>query len=223
MYKLEFLEYNHLMQQVMSEEDTLENIIDLYLNSKPSKEEKVYLTNVESWAKYAFEKNNGFYMVFYKESELFAFVKVNDMTISIDFLERTDLEIIKYLSIVYHRYNLSIYFKTDKKEYYPNNDLFLGQIEVRDKNKDSYSSIVFSPIKNRATVSLTITEPKKKDWKTVEQGIDINTTYNFIRSPKNYKDFEYLLDYQSNIKSEYFDLNYLKKEVNKSIFQSEKK
>nr|DAF51173.1 MAG TPA: hypothetical protein [Myoviridae sp. ctQVY25] len=36
--------------------------------------------------------------------------------------------------------------------------------------------------------------------------IDINTSHNFIRCPKRYDDFLYLLDYKNNIKSEYFDM-----------------
>ena len=40
MYRIEFLQFNELMQEVMSEEDTLQNIIDIWLDSKPNKEQK---------------------------------------------------------------------------------------------------------------------------------------------------------------------------------------
>ena len=40
MYRIEFLQFNELMQEVMSEEDTLQNIIDIWLNCKPNKEQK---------------------------------------------------------------------------------------------------------------------------------------------------------------------------------------
>ena len=36
MYRIEYLQFNGLMQEVMSEEDTLQNIIDV----KPNKEQK---------------------------------------------------------------------------------------------------------------------------------------------------------------------------------------
>ena len=40
MYRIDFLQFNELMQEVMSEEDTLQNIIDIWLNCKPNKEQK---------------------------------------------------------------------------------------------------------------------------------------------------------------------------------------
>ena len=40
MYRIEFLQFNELKQEVMSEEDTLQNIIDIWLNCKPNKEQK---------------------------------------------------------------------------------------------------------------------------------------------------------------------------------------
>ena len=40
MYRIEYLQFNELMQEVMSEEDTLQNIIDVWLNCKPNKEQK---------------------------------------------------------------------------------------------------------------------------------------------------------------------------------------
>ena len=47
MYRIEYLQFNELKQEVMSEEDTLQNIIDIWLNCKPNKEQKKYLTNAE--------------------------------------------------------------------------------------------------------------------------------------------------------------------------------
>ena len=40
MYRIEYLQFNELKQEVMSEEDTLQNIIDVWLNCKPNKEQK---------------------------------------------------------------------------------------------------------------------------------------------------------------------------------------
>ena len=40
MYRIDFLQFNELKQEVMSEEDTLQNIIDVWLNCKPNKEQK---------------------------------------------------------------------------------------------------------------------------------------------------------------------------------------
>ena len=55
MYTIKFLEYNDLMKEVMSEEDTLDNAITNL--DKATKEDKLHLNNVENWAKYAFENN----------------------------------------------------------------------------------------------------------------------------------------------------------------------
>ena len=40
MYRIKYLQFNELKQEVMSEEDTLQNIIDIWLNCKPNKEQK---------------------------------------------------------------------------------------------------------------------------------------------------------------------------------------
>ena len=74
MYRIEYLQFNELKQEVMSEEDTLQNIIDIWLDCKPNKEQKKYLTNAEEWAKYAFESNEHYVMTVFKEEQLFALV-----------------------------------------------------------------------------------------------------------------------------------------------------
>ena len=40
MYGIEYLQFNELMQEVMSEELSLDYIVQIKLNGKPSKEEK---------------------------------------------------------------------------------------------------------------------------------------------------------------------------------------
>ena len=40
MYRIEYLQFNGLMQEVMSEELSLDYIVQIKLNGKPSKEEK---------------------------------------------------------------------------------------------------------------------------------------------------------------------------------------
>ena len=40
MYRIDFLQFNELMQEVMSEELSLDYIVQIKLNGKPSKEEK---------------------------------------------------------------------------------------------------------------------------------------------------------------------------------------
>ena len=211
MYTFEFLEYNDLTKEIMSEKTTLENVIDIGLNGKPSKEEKKYLNSVEDWAKYAFEKDEIYFITVNQNNKPFASIRFTDMHITIDFLEEYGNELIKTLTLVYHRFDLLEYLRNDKKKFYTNNNLFLGEITSYgfiDGNRKSITNIVFGT-NDFATITLTEFYPELQDWKTAEQNIKVNTSNNFIRSPKHYKDFEYLLDYQNNIKSEYFDLPFV--------------
>ena len=88
MYRIEFLQFNELMQEVMSEEDTLQNIIDIWLDSKPNKEQKKYFTSAEEWAKYAFENNLFYTMCVYKKDGIFASLQIAYDFIRIDFIEK---------------------------------------------------------------------------------------------------------------------------------------
>ena len=87
MYRIDFLQFNELKQEVMSEEDTLQNIIDIWLDRKPNKEQKKYLTNAEEWAKYAFENNEHYVMTIFKNEGIFAFIEVYPRAINIKFID----------------------------------------------------------------------------------------------------------------------------------------
>ncbi len=207
MYRIEFLQFNELKQEVMSEKATLQNIIDIWLNCKPNKEQKKYLTNAEEWAKYAFENNEHYVMTIFKEEQLFAFIEVYPRSIHISFIGQYQGKYIFPLFLRYDRVDGYEYFKSEKIVYFENNDLFLQGITNKTftPHKNTCTSIDFA-LDNRASVTITETYPPKKDWKTADKMIDINTSHNFIRCPKRYDDFLYLLDYKNNIKSEYFDM-----------------
>ena len=207
MYRIDFLQFNGLMQEVMSEELSLDYIVQIKLNGKPSKEEKKHLISAEEWAKYAFEHNLFYTMSVYKEDEIFASLRVDYDYIRIDFIEKFEGKYIVPLILFYDRFDLYEYFHTDKVRYFENNNLFLSLIEskVFSKDKNIHTKINFS-LNNKASVTLSETYPIEKEWKTVEKKIEVNTSHNFIRCPKCYDDFLYLLDYKNNIKSEYFDM-----------------
>ena len=207
MYRIEYLQFNELKQEVMSEEDTLQNIIDIWLDCKPNKKQKKYLTNAEEWAKYAFESNEHYVMTVFKEEQLFAFIEVYPRSIHISFIGQYQGKYVFPLSLRYDRIDGYEYFKTNKFVYFKNNDLFLQGItnKIFTSHKNTITSIDFA-LDNRASVTITETYPIKKDWKTADKMIDVNTSHNFIRCPKRYDDFLYLLDYKNNIKSEYFDM-----------------
>ncbi|MDR2917873.1 MAG: hypothetical protein LBV72_00705 [Tannerella sp.] len=208
MYQFKFLEYNQLTKEIMSEEDTLDNIVSIALNGKPTKEDKKHLLSCEEWAKYAFDNNDIYYVTMYKYERPVASIRVTDMHITILFLEQYGGELVNYLTLVYHRFDLLKYIDKNEIEYFNETNLFLGEILSYnfDDEKKSNTNIAFS-INGFAVVSMTqATSPENDDWNTVKKKVEVNISHNFIRPPKNYKDFEYLLDYQNNIKPEYFDL-----------------
>jgi hypothetical protein len=190
----------------MSEEDTLENVVDISLDGKPSKEKKKHLSNCEEWAKYAFENNDIYNMVMFQEESLIASIRCTDMTIKIDFIDYKGDEPTVYLTLVYHKFNLLTYFDTREIEYYENKNLFLGEIISYTFDEDRATTKIVFGDGGKAIVTLTKIIPEENTWKTVEQTVNVNVSHNFIRPPQNYKDFEYLLDYRNNIKPEYFDL-----------------
>jgi len=207
MYNIKFSIYNNVLCEIMSEEDTLEDIIDISLEGKPSKEEKNYLQNSEKWAEYAFATDKVFYMTVYKDNQVVACISYDMFGITIDFLDFQADKLIVYLTLVYDKYDMDIFFDKDEKVKYENNNLFLSKIVSYsfDTNKNTTSEIFF---RNNGLATITITEiyPDENDWNTQEMDTQVNISHNFIRCPDNYLEFEYLLDYQKNIKSEYFDL-----------------
>ena len=146
-------------------------------------------------------------MTIYKGEKIFGFIEVYPRTINIKFIDTYQGKYIFPLFLRYDRVDGYEYFKSEKIVYFENNDLFLQGITNKTftPRKNTCTSIDFA-LNNRASVSISETYPPKKEWKTVDKMIDVNTSHNFIRCPKRYDDFLYLLDYKNNIKSEYFDM-----------------
>ena len=165
MYRIEFLQFNELKQEVMSEKATLQNIIDIWLNCKPNKEQKKYLTNAEEWAKYAFENNEYYVMTIFKDEGIFAFIEVYPRTINIKFIDSYQGKYMFPLFLRYDRVDGYEYFKSEKIVYFENNDLFLQGITNKTftPHKNTCTSIDFA-LDNRASVTITETYPPKKDW-----------------------------------------------------------
>jgi hypothetical protein len=207
MYSIRFSKYNEVLHKVMSEEDTLEDIIDISLEKKPSKEDKKHLSDCESWAKYAFANDKVFYMTIYNNNQVIACLSYDLFSISIDFLDFQADKLIVYLSLIYDKYDINILFDENKKIKYKNGDLLLSKIISYsfEKNKNIVSEIFF---KNNGLASVTVSEfyTQKNEWNTREMKTEVNISHNFIRYPNDYNDFEYLLDYKNNIRTEYFDL-----------------
>jgi hypothetical protein len=207
MYDIKFAEYNDVLKSIMSEKKTMENIIDLALDGKPSKEEKEYLSSSEKWAEYAFANDKVYYTTIYQDEKPIACIDCSYLQITIEFLDYQADELVNYLTLVYDKYDMEVFFKKYKKINYQNNELFLSKIVsyTFEGDKKTVSDIFF---KNTGLALVYFTEIliKEKDWNTQKKEVKVNITNNFIRPPENYRDFEYLLDYQNNIKPEYFDL-----------------
>lgn len=214
MYAVKFSKYNNVLNQIMSEEDTLEDIIDIQLDGKPSKEEKKHLCDGKTWSKYAFANDKPFYMTVYKGNNIVACISYCYFGITIDFLSYQADKMVVYLTLDYNRCDINFLFNEDRVVKYPNGDLFLSKIISYsfEEQKNTETEIFF---KNTGLALITVTEKyfQEMDWNTQKQEVKVNISHNFIRCPIDYMDFEYLLDYQNNIKEEYF--NFPNKKNNK--------
>lgn len=202
MYKIKFLQYNYLMREVLSERDTLDNIIDVSLDGRPTKEEKLHLTSAEKWAKYAFEHDKEYHMIVEKDNQLFAHINFYFTGISISFLTHINGEWFEYLSLDYDRKYYDE--KNDTSLAYPNSKLFFRQFNLYQRNDKELitEEVLFKDegIMNILTVKDIIQPERKTEYE--EKETPVNISNNWIDAPKNYKDFLYLLDYKNIINDE---------------------
>ena len=203
MYTIKFLEYNDLMKEVMSEEDTLDNAITNL--DKATKEDKLHLNNVENWAKYAFENNKEYFATIYQNDKPIACINNYFLGITIDFLTYNQGELFKYLSIDYDKVE-----EIGEDEYikYPDNKMFLRQVTLfqEDDNQKITNEMLF---KDDGILNVeTITETKLPEFNMnyEEKETKVNLSHNWIRTPITHDDYEYLLDYKNILKPEYLDL-----------------
>ena len=101
MYTIKFLEYNDLMKQVMNEEDTLDNALTNL--DKVTKDDRLHLKNIETWAKYAFENNKEYFATIYQNDKPIASINNYFLGISIDFLTYNQGKLFIYLSMFYDK------------------------------------------------------------------------------------------------------------------------
>jgi hypothetical protein len=203
MYTLKFLEYNDLMKKVMSEEDTLDNALTNL--DKASKEDKLHLKNVESWAKYAFENDKEYFTTIYQNEKPIVCIDNYFTSISIDFLTYNQGELFIYLSMDYDKVKE---IGEEDYEKYPDNKMFLRQINLveEDDNKKITNVMLF---KDDGTLNVeTITETKLPEFQMnyEEKETKVNLSHNWVRMPNSCDDYEYLLDYKNILKPEYLNL-----------------
>ncbi|WP_250254727.1 hypothetical protein [Chryseobacterium sp. Marseille-Q3244] len=207
MITYKFLQYNNLSNEIMSEQDTLDNINDLIIEKKSSKEEKEAAKNVENWAKYAFENNKEYHIMIFNDEKPLAYINNNYNDITVEFLTYNGGNLFIYLSLVYDKFNMEISFKEDRDEPFPNNDLFLSQVNsiYEDDLVNIQNELVFK-LSGNTNIFETTFDKKNNKSKTEAKKTKVNVSHNFIRRPQNYKDYEYLLDYKNILKPEFLDL-----------------
>lgn len=203
MYTIKFLEYNDLMKQVMNEEDTLDNALTNL--DKVTKDDKLHLKNIETWAKYAFENNKEYFATIYQNDKPIASINNYFLGISIDFLTYNQGKLFIYLSMFYDKVK-----EIGEEEYvkYPDNNMFLRQINLYqdDDNQKITNEMLF---KDEGILNVeTITETKLPEFQMnyEEKETKVNISHNWIRRPNSFDDYEYLLDYKNILKPEYLDL-----------------
>ena len=203
MYTIKFLEYNDLMKQVMNEEDTLDNALTNL--DKVTKDDRLHLKNIETWAKYAFENNKEYFATIYQNDKPIASINNYFLGISIDFLTYNQGKLFIYLSMFYDKVEE---IGEEKYAKYPDNKMFLRQINLyqEDDNQKITNEMLF---KDDGILNVeTITETKEPEFNMnyEEKETKVNLSHNWIRTPKTHDDYEYLLDYKSILKPEYLEL-----------------
>ena len=155
MYTIKFLEYNDLMKQVMNEEDTLDNALTNL--DKVTKDDRLHLKNIETWAKYAFENNKEYFATIYQNDKPIASINNYFLGISIDFLTYNQGKLFIYLSMFYDKVEE---IGEEKYAKYPDNKMFLRQINLyqEDDNQKITNEMLF---KDDGILNVeTITETK---------------------------------------------------------------
>ena len=215
-YKFTFQDYTSVGRYLLSEEDTLRiSILDSYLDNTPSKEQKERLKNPKDWAKYAFETSEHlrYCLTAFRGEKPFATITNDLRGITICFLSKNEKgELISHLRMSYWRYIVDLFLKKDEKKYYPNKQLFLKQIDFlidNSEQKIQYCAL-FNDITNELFLRSSIFDKIVQSYKREEKTTKVNISHNFVRSPEHYLDYDYLLDYKNNIKSEYFDIEKLR-------------
>ncbi|MBD8082519.1 hypothetical protein [Chryseobacterium caseinilyticum] len=207
MYLYKFLQYNDLEKSVLSEDETLENIMDLVLDGTPNKEEKKALITSEDWSKYAYQNEKEYHLTVYLNDKLYCYIDNSTMDINIDFLTYNQGEIFKHLTLVYDKYNMDIAFEEDRYEKFQDDALFLSQINnyYEDDEKKVTNKLIFK-LDGSANILSTTFDKKNKKTSTEAKKTKANVSHNFISPPKNYIDYEKLIDYKNILKPEYLDL-----------------
>jgi hypothetical protein len=207
MYTMKFLQYNDLMKKILSEEDTLENIVDLVLDGKPSKTEKLALKTAETWSEYAFVHEKEYHVIVYKNENPIAYINNSFFNLSVDFIDYYENKLVKHLSMIYEKYNMEIVFSENRNERYPEDKMFLSKIISFTYSEEVEASCELFFKQNGLTkIFKTEINLKTNNNRTLTEDANVNISHNWIRAPKKFDDLVYLMDYKEILKPQDLDL-----------------
>lgn len=206
-YKIKFADYRPISKDIATEKETLEYIIEIDLDNRPSVEDRKHLIDAESWAAYAYMNNKPYYLTFFKDEKAVASVSVDELSITVYYLDSQNDKYINYLRIIFFKYDFNKYMD-DILEEYPDGKMFLHQIDINtDTDLKSFSKqMLFNHEKRLLTYNESVFSKTENIYSKQSKEAKVNTSSNFLRKPQSYKDYEYLLDYKNLLKAEYLDL-----------------
>lgn len=193
MYTTKFADYNTAMGEIiMSEETTLEVLLsnEFGLNIPPQ------FSNIspEDWAKYAFENNLEYVITFYKDQKPYATVSNTTLSISIKYYEEKEHGLKVYLSTNFMKGYIDTGSKDNGFITYENNKIFLSQI---DRIGGLGQTILFYSQKKKNNVFSEEFTETNGNVELVEQFGTADLSKHWFETPKDYLDYEALLDYQN--------------------------
>lgn len=191
MYTRKFAKFNKVKGNIiMSEELTLKVNLDNAFEGKIPKE----FNNItpEEWAKYAFKNNNYYVITYFKDGK--AYVSVSNSFYGINYMYFTTKEgnLFNYLNIGYTKGYIDE--KTDDFVWLIDDRIFLNEISLIG---DIGKSLIFYP--NREKDNVFLDEFIEEDGKTynIEQYGTADLSKHWFDDPKDYLDYERLIDYQA--------------------------
>ena len=215
-YQYKFKEFNYILKDLLSEEDTLDNIKTGFLNNKPDKKEKDLLKDAERWAKYAFDKDKEYFVTAYDfENKPIACINYLPNSISVKFLDYDETNKLEsFITIIYSRRYPVEKGKEIEMKPYSKDIVFFKQIERTEESELSKKTekIIFrfskeSDQKGKMVVkTFEIIRKPKFGGSNSEREAEVNLSRNWIPSPSHYLDFDHLLNYKEILKSEYLDI-----------------
>ncbi|MEJ5048699.1 hypothetical protein WH221_02620 [Chryseobacterium culicis] len=193
MYTTKFADYNATMGEIiMSEETTLEVLLSNEFGLKvPTQFSNI---SPEDWAKYAFENNLEYVITFYKDQKPYATVSNTTLSISIKYYEEKENGLKVYLSTNFMKGYIDTGSKDNGFVPYDNNKIFLSQI---DRIGGLGQTILFYSQKKKNNVFSEEFTETNGNVELVEQFGTADLSKHWFDTPKNYLDYEALLDYQN--------------------------